>query len=56
VRAWHEFGAAPLLEVRNERNRELLIPFTSVFYRTVDIEGRRIVTELPDGLEEVSEK
>jgi len=51
VKAWHEYGAAPLLEVWDDRDRELLIPFTTVFYRTVDIAGRRIVTELPEGLE-----
>lgn len=56
VKAWHEYGAAPLLEVRDERNRELLIPFTAAFYRIVDLEGRRIVMEPPEGLEDLSEK
>lgn len=53
VKSWHEYGAAPLLEVRGESNRELLVPFAEAFYRTVDIPGRRIVMELPDGLEDV---
>ncbi|MBC7924879.1 MAG: 16S rRNA processing protein RimM [Bryobacteraceae bacterium] len=55
VTAWHEFGAAPLLEVHDGK-RELLVPFTTVFYRMVDIPGKRIVTELPDGLEDLSQK
>jgi len=55
VTAWHEYGAAPLLEVRHE-NREVLVPFTDVFYRTVDIPGRRIVVELPEGLEDLNTK
>jgi len=55
VRAWHEYGAAPLLEVRNGE-REVLVPFTDVFYRTVDLAGRRIVVELPEGLEDLNAK
>jgi 16S rRNA processing protein RimM len=53
VRAWHEYGAAPLLDVRTPDNRELLVPFAAAFYRTVDLEGRRIVIELPEGLEDL---
>ena len=51
----HEYGAAPLLEVR-EGKRELLVPFTEVFYKLVDVNGRRIVTELPEGLENLDQK
>lgn len=50
VIAWHDYGASPLLEVRNGK-REFLVPFADAFYRTVDVEGKRIVMELPDGLE-----
>lgn len=55
VTAWHDYGAAPLLEVR-DGEAELLIPFTDVFYREVDVKGRRIVVELPEGLEELNQK
>lgn len=55
VRNWHEYGAAPLLNVWDGK-RELLIPFTDAFYRTVDVPGRRIVIELPEGLEDVNGK
>ena len=51
----HEYGAAPLLEVREGR-RELLVPFTEAFYKVVDVSGRRIVTEFPEGLEDLDQK
>ena len=52
VFAWHDYGAAPLLELRNG-DREFLVPFAAAFYRTVDVAGQRIVMELPEGLEDV---
>lgn len=53
VFAWQDYGAAPLLEVRNG-TREFMVPFTDAFYRTVDVDARRIVMELPEGLEDLS--
>ena len=50
VRAWHDFGAGPLLEVERSGGGEALIPFNAAFYREVDLSGRRIVVELPEGL------
>ena len=50
VRAWHDFGAGPLLEVERPGKGEALIPFTSAFYREVDLSALRIVMELPEGL------
>jgi 16S rRNA processing protein RimM len=55
ITAWHDFGAAPLLEVHKD-DRELLVPFTAAFYRKIDLDARRIVMELPEGLEELSAK
>jgi 16S rRNA processing protein RimM len=52
VIAWHDFGAAPLLQVRKD-GREFLVPFTEAYYRAVDVEGKRIVMELPEGLEDL---
>jgi 16S rRNA processing protein RimM len=52
VAAWHDYGAAPLLEVR-KGGREFLVPFTEAYYRTVDVKGKRIVMELPEGLEDL---
>jgi 16S rRNA processing protein RimM len=54
VRAWHDFGAAPLLEVARPTGSEALIPFTSAIYRDVDVSGHRIVVELPEGLLDVN--
>lgn len=53
VAAWHHYGAAPLLEVRRGTN-EILVPFIPGICREVDLEKRRIVAELPEGLENLN--
>lgn len=53
VAAWHDYGAAPLLEVRRGE-KEILVPFTPAIWREVDLANRRIVVELPEGLEDVN--
>jgi 16S rRNA processing protein RimM len=53
VAAWHDYGAAPLLEVRRG-GAEILVPFTRAVWRKVDLANRRIVVELPEGLEELN--
>ena len=53
VAAWHDYGAAPLLEVRRG-GAEILVPFTRGICREVDLEHRRIVVELPEGLEDLN--
>lgn len=50
VTGWHEFGPAPLLEVRTPEDKELLIPFARSMCREIAPEQRRIVVELPEGL------
>lgn len=55
VVAYADFGAAPLLEVR-QAGREILIPFTEAIYREIDRPGKRIVVDLPAGLEELNAK
>ena len=52
VIAWQDYGAAPLLEVRRG-DRQFFVPFAAAFYRTVDVDGKRIVMELPEGLEDL---
>ena len=47
-----EDGGGLLLEVKNEE-RTLLVPFVRAFLREVDLQRRRIETELPEGLVEV---
>jgi 16S rRNA processing protein RimM len=52
VRAWQEYGGPPLLEV--ERPGEpLLIPFARSICVEIDVAGRRILVDLPEGLKEL---
>jgi len=53
VEEWRDYGAAPLLVVRSGE-REILVPFTTAFYRQVEPENQRIVVELPEGLEDLN--
>lgn len=53
VMAWNDFGAAPLLDVRRP-GCDVLVPWTPAIYREVDLAGKRIVVELPEGLEELN--
>jgi 16S rRNA processing protein RimM len=44
-------GAGPaMLVIRTPAGEELLIPFVRAYLRKVDIEGKRMEMELPDGL------
>lgn len=45
----HHFGASPLLEV-DYQNRQVLIPLVDSICRVVDVENRRILVDLPEGL------
>lgn len=52
VRAVHNHGAGDLLEVFGaERKSALLLPFTRAVVPTVDLAARRIVADLPEGLD-----
>ncbi len=46
----HNFGAAPLLVVRGDDEKERLIPLASSICTEVDVAHKRIVIEPPDGL------
>lgn len=50
---WRDYGAAPLLVVQSGE-REILVPFTTAFYRQVEPHNGRIVVELPEGLEDLN--
>jgi 16S rRNA processing protein RimM len=54
VENWQEFGAQPLLEVKQPGGQELLIPFTHAICKVVDVDGKRITVDLPEGLEELN--
>lgn len=53
VTEWRDYGAAPLLVVESG-GREILVPFTTAFYRQVEPDKGRIVVELPEGLEDLN--
>ena len=48
-------GANDVYLVRRPHGKDLLVPATRQVVRSVDIEGRRIVVALPDGLLEIYE-
>jgi 16S rRNA processing protein RimM len=51
VVAIHDFGAGDILELRQEGKRDtVMLPFTSATVPVVDVAGRRIVIDPPEGL------
>ncbi len=46
-------GAHEVLELRAPDGRELLLPFVDAFVRAVDVDGKRIVYDPPEGLLDV---
>lgn len=56
VTDWEEYGGPPLLRVAGGPDgREILIPFARTICVEIDVEGRRIVVELPEGLKELEQ-
>jgi 16S rRNA processing protein RimM len=49
VAGWQQYGGPPLMEVSVD-SREVLIPFVSSICRHIDLAGRTITVELPEGL------
>ena len=56
VRAVHEFGAGPLLEIALEAGGTAMVPFTKAAVPTVDLAGGRLVVEPPAGLLDEAER
>ena len=54
VENWQELGGQALLEVKQPGGEELLIPFTHAICKVVDVEGKRITVDLPEGLEDLN--
>ena len=50
VTGWHEYGGPGLMEV----DHDWLVPFTPAICKHVDVAGRRIEVELPEGLKELN--
>lgn len=45
-----DFGGGPLLEVKLEDGREVLVPFARSICKEIDVAGKTIRAELPEGL------
>jgi 16S rRNA processing protein RimM len=54
VRGFWDAGAHDVLVVEDETGRELLLPVARALLREVDVERRRIVMDVPDGLLETA--
>jgi 16S rRNA processing protein RimM len=50
VRAVEDYGGGPLLEVKLEDGRDVLVPFSRSICKEIDVAGKNIRAELPDGL------
>ena len=50
VEGWLDTGGPALLEVRDPRGREALVPFVRSILIEIDIESKRILADLPEGL------
>ena len=53
VEDWQEYGGPPLLQVKAQDGREILIPFAKAICREIDVAGRRIGVDLPEGLDDL---
>ena len=53
VKAIQEAGGTVLLELRSGK-REILIPYTPAICESVDVEEKRIVARMPEGLEDLN--
>ena len=54
VSDFQETGGAPLLEIRTQDGKELLIPFAKSMLVGVDLVRKRIEVNLPDGLADLN--
>jgi 16S rRNA processing protein RimM len=51
---FQETGGVPLLEIRTQDGKELLIPFAKALLINIDLERKRIDVNLPTGLDELN--
>jgi 16S rRNA processing protein RimM len=54
VQGWQETGGVPLLEIRSQAGKELLIPFAKSMLINIDLEHKRIEVKVPEGLEDLN--
>jgi 16S rRNA processing protein RimM len=50
VRAIEDYGGGPLLDVKLEDGREVLVPFTLSICKVIDVAAKTIRAEVPEGL------
>jgi 16S rRNA processing protein RimM len=50
VKSVEEYGGPPLLKIEALDGREILVPFAHAICREIDVAGKVIRVELPDGL------
>ena len=50
VRAVEDFGGGPLLDVKLEDGRDVLVPFSRSICKEIDVATKNIRAEVPDGL------
>ena len=50
VQSVEDFGGGPLLEVKLEDGREVLVPFARSICKEIDVAGKTIRAEVPEGL------
>jgi len=53
VRGLEDFGSAPLLKVETADGREILIPFARSICKEIDVAGKVIRADVPEGLLEL---
>jgi 16S rRNA processing protein RimM len=50
VRAVEDYGGGPLLEIKLEDGRDVLVPFTLSICKVIDVAAKTIRAEVPEGL------
>ncbi len=53
VEDWKEYGGPPLLEVKAADGKVIMIPFAKSIFQHIDLAAKRVLVELPEGLDEL---
>ena len=54
VSGWREFGGPPLVAIEAADGQEILVPFAKAIFVEIDVAGRKIRVNLPEGLAELN--
>jgi 16S rRNA processing protein RimM len=54
IEDWQETGGVPLLQIQMPTGKELLVPFAKSMLINIDLERKRILVDLPEGLDELN--